>query len=126
VCRLQNVCPSVLFSCSSTALRRRRRRRNAVRRLPTKLGQMSQQLLQICRKGTSIENENFKTFLEMAVLVLLKICCAGWKAKKQKEVLRTGLGISKLLHVSVIYAISSFSDDPCGILLMNVEGTTQA
>jgi hypothetical protein len=40
--------------------------------------------------------------------------------------LRTELGIFKLLHVTVIYAISGFSDDPLGILLMNVEGTKRA
>jgi len=69
----------VLLSCSSTMLRRR----NAVRHLPTKLEQMAQQLLQICRKSTSIENESVKTVHEMAALVLLKMNCAGWKAKKQ-------------------------------------------
>jgi hypothetical protein len=53
--------------------------------LPTKLGQMAQHLLQICRKSTSIENESFENVLEMAVLVLLKIYCAGWKAKKPME-----------------------------------------
>jgi hypothetical protein len=46
-------------------------------------GQMAQQLEQLCRKSTSIENESFKAVLEMAVLVLWKIYCAGWKAKKQ-------------------------------------------
>jgi hypothetical protein len=50
------------------------RRRNAVRHLSTKLEQMAEQLLQICRN---------RTVLEMAVLVLLKMYCAGRKAKKQ-------------------------------------------